>query len=98
MIAGAIATLIDDAQQLQSALDVLAARPEIELGQFTGEARRIPLTIDSLDRRDVESVTKWLQDRPEVAFVDIVFVHLEDDKSCTLQGNVSANAPHELQE
>lgn len=92
MIAGVVATLTDDARHVQSALDAISARPEIELGDYAHNGRRIPLTIDSLDRREVESATQWLQSRPEIAFVDVVFVHLEDSEGVARQGDLSRNA------
>jgi len=93
MIAGVVATLTDSAQRLQATLDDIAAQPQIELGALGDADRRIPLTIDSPDRRDVESVTKWLQEQPEVAFVDVVFVHLEDGDDRLPHEATASNGP-----
>ena len=78
MIAGVVVTLLDDAERLQSTLDEVRLRKELELGEFQGTDRRIPLTVDSGNRSSMEDVTDWLRARPGVAFVDVVFVHLEE--------------------
>lgn len=78
MIASVVATLTDDAEQLQATLAALSSRSEFELGEFAGHARRIPLTIDAQQRSNIEELTKWIESRAGVAFVDVVFVHFEE--------------------
>ena len=78
MIAGVVATLIDDARRLGPTLRECAARRELQLGEFRATDRRIPLTIDSPRRSDVEQLTDWIRSRPGVAFVDVVYVHFEE--------------------
>ncbi len=78
MIASVVATLTDDARQLQATLAELSARPEFELGEFATNARRIPLTIDAPPRSKIEDLTKWIGSRAGVAFVDVVFVHFDE--------------------
>ena len=95
MIASVVATLTDDVQQSQSTLDDIVARPEIEIGEVNPTERRIPLTIDSPDRNDVESVTRWLQEQPGVVFVDVVFVHFEETDGSP-RSEMSHNDPTDL--
>ena len=78
MIASVVVTLSDNATTLSNTLVDIKSAPQIEAGEFADESRRIPMTIDSSSRNDIEAVTRWLQDRPGVLFVDVVFVHFED--------------------
>lgn len=77
MIASLVATLTHEANGSKSVIEELASHPEIETGEFDGTSRRIPLTIDSASPNGLETITRWLQDRPGIAFVDVIFVHFE---------------------
>lgn len=77
MIASVVVTLSDDAARLPGTLAEIALRQELELGEFQGTDRRIPLTIDSASQSAVEDVTVWIRSFVDVEFVDIVFVHFE---------------------
>ena len=78
MIASVVVSLDDRAGRRLDTLNEIRCANQIELGGYTHECRRIPLTIDSPDRDDIEAVTRWLQDRQGVLSVDVVFVHFED--------------------
>jgi len=75
MIASVVATLSDQSRPLPDIVAELASLPGVEAGQLTQQ--RVPLTIDASGHRDVEDITRWIQDREGVVFVDVVFVHFE---------------------
>ncbi len=37
------------------------------------------MVIDAVDDQQLRQVTRWLQSQGAVEFVDVVFVHLEDN-------------------
>ncbi|TWU11730.1 hypothetical protein CA54_05390 [Symmachiella macrocystis] len=78
MIAGIVASLEEHDGQLPHIIAGIAKIPNVEIGDFTGDAHRIPMTIDSPCPNTLEETTRLIQDCPGVAFVDIVFVHFED--------------------
>lgn len=80
MIASVVATLSDDAGRLEKTLGQFRSSPQIQVGDVTDASRRIPMTIDSPDRDDIEVVTRWIQGCSGVLFVDVVFVHFEDSQ------------------
>ncbi len=75
MIASVVVTLSPGTAE--SVCKRLASRPGIELGEKV--AQRIPLTIECDDRGGMEDTTRWIQDQKGVLFVDVVFVHFEND-------------------
>ena len=81
MIAGVVATLSDDARHSNATIGAMKSSPNMEVGEFTETSRRIPITIDSADQDEMEAMTRWLQDRPGVLFVDVVFVHFEESEA-----------------
>ena len=78
MIASVVATLESDSAQRSQLLEKMAARPELESGDFSPDATRIPITIDVKNRHKMEECTEWLRTQPGVLMVDVVFVHFED--------------------
>ncbi len=85
MIASVVATLDECADRLPATIDAVTRTAQIEVGEFNGDSRRIPLTIDSASREDMEAVTRTLQDIPGILFVDVVFVHFEESDQPTEQ-------------
>lgn len=83
MIASVVATLDDPGSNVQEIIDEVAKIPGIELGEVGAGAHRIPITIDSPDSNTLESTTRRLQECHGVAFVDVVFVHFEDESEET---------------
>ncbi len=78
MIASVVATIDKSGGMHQDIIDAIAGIPNVEVGAVDGNARRIPITIDSPGADTVEETTRRIQACPGVAFVDVVFVHFED--------------------
>lgn len=55
----------------------MGLRRGIELGHRRG--RRVPIVVDSPDRHADQQIWGWLNELPGVVFVDVVFVHFDDD-------------------
>jgi hypothetical protein len=83
MIASAVVTLDSQAENLQETLDEISRIPGLTPGRTEALARRLPVTIDSPDRDALESITRHLQQCRGVAFVDVVFVHFENESHRT---------------
>ena len=83
MIAGVVATLEDLGGNLQDVIDEIARIPCVETGDVGTNPRRLPITIDSPNPNALEETTRRLQECRGVAFVDVVFVHFEDESGST---------------
>lgn len=81
MIASVVATIDDSNEPLQSILDRIARIPFVEIGTAGPNARRIPMTIDSTAPAALEETTRGIQGCRGVAFLDVVFVHFEDESA-----------------
>ena len=79
MIASVVATLDGFDGYVQHIVDEFRNEPGIEIGVVGKGARRVPITIDSPVPDALEETTKRLQECRGVAFVDVVFVHFEDE-------------------
>lgn len=78
MISSVIAKLTQvETTQATTRLEI-AEHPHLEVGELI-ENRLLPITIDAPNRQEMESTTRWLQSRVGVEFVDVVFVHFEDE-------------------
>lgn len=82
MIASVVATLEEDDGDVQHIVDEFAEVPGIEIGDVSNDRRRVPITIDSPAPDALEETTKRLQECRGVTFVDVVFVHFEDESEC----------------
>lgn len=93
MIASVVATLDVDDGTLQQVADQISGLPNVEVGEFVAASRRLPIAIDSPNPSALEELTHNLQEMPGVAFVDVVYVHFEDDVGIEgdLAGVSSAN-------
>lgn len=91
MIASVVATLEEDGN-VQDVFDAFGEVPGIEIGDVGNDARRVPMTIDSPAPNALEELTRRLQECRGVAFVDVVFVHFEDEpesKAATYSGGMN---------
>ena len=79
MIASVVATLAEVGDAFQEIVDEFSEVPGVEIGDVGNDARRVPITIDSPAPNALEEVTRRLQECRGVAFVDVVFVHFEDE-------------------
>jgi nitrate reductase NapAB chaperone NapD len=79
MIASVVATLEGSEGDLQGFIDEISKIPCVEVGSFGTNPRRVPITIDSSDPDALEETTRRLQECCGVAFVDVVFVHFEEE-------------------
>ena len=57
----------------------IAQIPGVQLCEGESFSHRIPILIDSADPDSLEETTRRLQSIVGVAFVDVVFVHFEDE-------------------
>ncbi|MBT5019214.1 chaperone NapD [bacterium] len=64
---------------IDDTLKRVVALPGVEIGTVTEGANRFPITLDSPAPNALEEITRNIQECPGVAFVDVVFVHFEDD-------------------
>lgn len=88
MIASVVVTLEERAGPVQGIIDEICNLAGVEVGDFAPGAHRIPMVIDSPSANAIEETTRRLQDCHGVAFVDVVFVHLEDESEPSI-----ANSP-----
>lgn len=79
MIASVVATIDDTDETRRDILDRIARIACVEVGLADTNALRIPITIDSTAPHALEEVTRRLQECRGVVFVDVVFVHFEDE-------------------
>jgi len=79
MIASVVVTLDNCDDHFQSSVDEISRIPGVELGDTARGALRLPAMIDSPDPNALEDITRRLQEIRGVAFVDVVFVHFEDE-------------------
>ena len=79
MIASVVATLDSDASLRPDLPEKLAARPELEVGDWSPTSSRIPIIIDVQNRNQMEDSTSWLRTQPGILMVDVVYVHFEEE-------------------
>ncbi len=79
MIASLVATLDKDIAELSEIVSRISCIPGVEIGDTKAVTHRLPVMIDSPDADSLEEITRRLQQIPGVAFVDVVFVHFEDE-------------------
>ncbi len=80
MIASLIVTL-DRTQEIKDIIDEISKLPGVEIGAVRDASHRLPITIDSSEPDALEVTTRRVQECRGVAFVDVVFVHLEQVKN-----------------
>jgi nitrate reductase NapAB chaperone NapD len=79
MIASVVATLNVDNRGMQRVTDEISMLRNVEIGEIAINSLRIPIAIDSPDPESLEITTRQLQAISDVAFVDVVFVHFEEE-------------------
>ncbi len=86
MIASVVVTLEECTGPLRDIVDEISELPDVEIGEFDTRHTSIPITIDSPAPNALEDTTRRLQECRGVAFVDVVFVHFEDESEQTADG------------
>lgn len=79
MISSVIAKLNTKATPEQTRSEI-SDHPDLQVGELV-DSRMLPVVIETDGRHEMESVTCWLQQRCGVDFIDVVFVHLENEIS-----------------
>ena len=79
MIASVVLTLDVSQRPAEETLAEIGKRQDIEVGDVVGESNRVPLTIESNSRQGMTEATAWLQELTGSMFVDVVFVHFEEE-------------------
>ena len=79
MIASLVVTLDKDTADLSETVRRVSHIPGVEINDTNAGTHRIAVVIDSPDSDSLEELTRRLQKIPGVAFVDVVFVHFEDE-------------------
>jgi len=82
MIASVIAKFNPDGNQIAATIQQIATRPGFEIGTLV-ENHALPMTIETGTPAEMETLTRWLQSLADVAFVDVVFVYLENENQTT---------------
>ena len=77
MISGLVATLTADATLAGLALQAIGEHPALELGSPAG--RRLPLVLETATPTESHALGEWLVELPGVEYVDVAFVHWDDD-------------------
>ena len=78
MIASVVATTDADTCCVRQIVEQIRRLPGVEVGDLSNP-RRIPITVDSPRPRALEEATNAIQRCEGVVFVDVVFVHFEDE-------------------
>jgi nitrate reductase NapAB chaperone NapD len=91
MIASVVA-ILDSEHAREEVLRAIANLPGVEIGNAAPVAHRIPITIELPDSAGLDAATQLLQQCPGVAFVDVVFVYLENDTAGSPGSAVSSDA------
>lgn len=77
IVGGVLVRLSDNVERRARALEALAARPEILLGEPRGPWQ--PLALEAEGPRASRDLHEWIADLPGVEFVEVVAVHFEAD-------------------
>jgi hypothetical protein len=77
-ISGLLITLDRDPSKRTSAIAALQQHPSIDLGE--GEDHRLPIVVDTPSSDDDRAVWDWLHEQPGITFVDVVYVHFDEDE------------------
>ena len=78
MIASVVVTFDQDSPSFADDITKLSSDDSIQLGDLI-EGRKLPLTIDSADKRSTEQINEWISQLDAVVSVDVVFVHFGDE-------------------
>lgn len=75
-VKGLLITLDDDPEKAASALSLLNARKEVELGELQG--KYLPLVIDTANEHAGRQLHHWVESLDGVYYVDTVFASVEE--------------------
>lgn len=75
MISSVIARFSSHAD-VEAAIHTISMRDGVAVGQLV-DGRLLPITIESAGHEQAEVATRWIQDLPGVAQVDVTFVSWE---------------------
>jgi nitrate reductase NapAB chaperone NapD len=95
-ISGLLITLDRDPEKKSDAIARLQSHPAIDLGDRDG--LRLPIVVDTASSEDDRMVWAWLHELPGITFVDVVYIHFDDeghahDQSMTTPVSCAAGAP-----
>ena len=79
MIASLLVTLDECGTNFDDTVLSIRQLPCVEVGELPRGTNRLPLTIDSPEPESLEETTCLLLETKGVAFVDVVFVHFEEE-------------------
>jgi len=79
MIASVVVTLDKNTSNYRETLHQISLIPCVSIDRPAEFQVRVPVMIDSTGPYVLEEITRCLQSIPGVVFVDVVFVHFEDD-------------------
>jgi hypothetical protein len=83
MIASVVVTLDNHAKTFHETVEEISRIPCLTLERTEAVAHRLPVMIDSPNPDALEEITRRLQQCRGVAFVDVVFVHFENESHRT---------------
>ena len=79
VISSVIATFDCDLETLVRTRHQIDRHAALEPGEPV-DGRKLPIVMEAADHRELEETTRWLNSLDGIAFVDVVFVHLESDE------------------
>ena len=79
MIASVVATLDNASGSFQRVIKEIAQLPNVDIGEVAVDSLRVPIAIDSPDPNSLENITRKLQEFRGIEFIDVVFVHFDDE-------------------
>jgi len=89
-------TLSRDSALAEAARRALDTEACIEIGDRVGH--RLPVVVDTVDRNEDRRVWEWLNGLDGVEFVDVVFIHFDDDEPTTAAGSGPTGGPAAAEE
>lgn len=91
MISSVIAKLDCGPVNAEQTLKAIASHPRLEMGELI-DGRMLPVTIEAEGNQETEEITRWMLSLEKIAFVDVVFVHFEDNDTTTSQKRSSISS------
>ncbi len=83
-ISGLLITLDRDPGRRDAARTALEQHPAIEIGE--GKDHRLPIVVDTPTSEEDRAVWEWLHQFPGATFVDVVYIHFDEDEAARQQG------------
>lgn len=81
MIASVIVRLDHDADKnsIHETINSIRVHENVDVGELIRQTS-LPATIECQSPAEMEAITRWLTSLPGVSFVDVVYVHFDDDE------------------